>query len=50
MEKEQKIEFKNHTEYLDAYHKYQQHEAVVKNYLKEIEKNSDFLSSLDVSE
>lgn len=40
MEKEQEIEFKNHTEYLDAYHKYQQHEAVVKNYLKENKTNA----------
>lgn len=40
MEKEQEIEFKNHTEYLDAYYKYQQHEAVVKNYLKENKTNA----------
>lgn len=37
---EQEIEFKNHTEYLDAYHKYQQYDAVVKNYLKENKTNA----------
>lgn len=39
MEKEQEIEFKNHTEYLDAYYKYQQYEAVVKDYLKKNKTN-----------
>lgn len=40
MEKDQEIEFKNHTEYLDAYYKYQQNEAVTTNYLKENKTNS----------
>nr|WP_298657062.1 hypothetical protein [uncultured Flavobacterium sp.] len=40
MEQKQHLEFKNHTEYLDAYHKYQQNNAVTKEYLKKNKTNA----------
>lgn len=40
MEQNQHIDFANHTEYLDAYNKYQQYDFVLREYLKKNKTNS----------